>query len=110
MKKPLLFSIIAVMSAQAGAFLLDSGEDWNIRFDNTFKANAMVRVAKQDRDVYAASGLTGQLVDDSDLSVDRGDFASTRFDVLPELKSTHVVDVDMSKAHYFSHPSGEAIG
>ena len=85
MKKPLLFSIIAVMSAQAGAFLLDSGEDWNIRFDNTFKANAMVRVAKQDRDVYAASGLTGQLVDDSDLSVDRGDFASTRFDVLSEL-------------------------
>ncbi len=85
MRKLLAFSIVAAASSQAGAFQLETGDDWNIRFDNTFKGNAMVRVAKQDPDVYAAEGLTAQLADDSDLSVDRGDFASTRFDVLSEL-------------------------
>jgi hypothetical protein len=84
-KKVLALSVLAAFSSQAGAFRFDTGDDWDIRWDNSVKANAMVRAEKQNRDVYAAAGSTGPLADDSDLSVDRGDFISTRFDVLSEL-------------------------
>jgi Protein of unknown function (DUF1302) len=84
-KKALALSVLAAISSQAGAFQFDTGDDWNIRWDNNFKANVMARVEKQSRDVYAAAGATGALADDADLSVDRGDLVSTRIDVLSEL-------------------------
>ena len=44
-KKALALSVLAVISSQAGAFQLDTGEDWNIRWDNTVKGNLMVSLA-----------------------------------------------------------------
>jgi hypothetical protein len=88
-KKLLTASVLAVVSTQAGAFQLDTGDDWDIRWDNTVKFNVMSRVAKQDKDVYVGrKGNTAfQLADDSDLSVDRSDggLVSTRFDLLSEM-------------------------
>lgn len=87
-KKLLAVATSAVISAPVGAFQIDAGDDWNIRWDNTFKLNAMSRVAKQDKDVLTArAGASWFLADDSDMSVDRtnGGLVSTRLDVLSEL-------------------------
>jgi Protein of unknown function (DUF1302) len=89
-KKALALSVLAAISSQAGAFQFETGDDWQIRWDNSFKANAMLRTEKQNKDVYGkfntfTQTLTSGLADDSDLSVDRGDFVSTRVDVLSEM-------------------------
>ena len=85
-KKLLAMSVVAAISSQANAFQFDTPDDFQIRWDNTFKFNAMSRLNKADDQVTErANGYW--LADDSDLSVDRGGLGlvSTRFDVLSEL-------------------------
>lgn len=90
-KKLLALSVLAAVSSQANAFQFDTGDDWEIRWDNTFKGNVMARVAKQDEQVVTPScaykGCGWWLADDGDLSVDRsgGGLVSTRLDILSEL-------------------------
>lgn len=87
MKKSLIaISIAAAFSSQALAFEFDTGDDWEIRWDNTFKGNLMARVQKQDKDIYQANSRNAAywLTDDSTLSVDRGSLASARADVFSE--------------------------
>lgn len=86
-KKLLAMSVLAAISTQAHAFQFDTSEDWEVRWDNTVKANIMSRVASQDKDVYTARrGAAFFLADDATLSVDRsnGGLVSTRLDVLSE--------------------------
>jgi len=85
-KKLLAMSVVAAISSQANAFQFDTPDDWQIRWDNTFKFNAMSRLNKADDQVtQRANGAW--LADDSDLSVDRSGLGlvSTRFDVLSEM-------------------------
>lgn len=96
-KKLLATTVIAAISSQAGAFeFSNTPDDFDIRWDNSFKFNVISRVAKQDKDVYTAAGEQNGgagatngwwLADDSDLSVDRSGLGlvSTRFDVVSEL-------------------------
>ena len=87
-KKLLAMSVLAAISSQANAFQFDTGDDWQIRWDNTFKANVMARVAQQDDDVITPqAGASWNLADDADLSVDRsgGGLVSTRIDVISEM-------------------------
>jgi Protein of unknown function (DUF1302) len=88
MKKSLIaLAVFTAISNNANAFRFETSDDWSARWDNTFKFNAMSRVAKQDKDVYTdRAGAGWFLADDSDLSVDRsgGGLVSTRFDVLSE--------------------------
>ena len=70
MKKSLIaISIAAAFSSQALAFEFDTGDDWEIRWDNTFKGNLMARVQKQDKDIYQANSRNAAywLTDDSTL-------------------------------------------
>ena len=93
-KKLLAMSVLAVISTQANAFQFDTSDDWEIRWDNTFKANLMSRVEAQDEDVWNCqqpscrgnSPTASGLADDSDLSVDRSNLGiiSSRLDVLSE--------------------------
>ncbi|MFK8050039.1 MAG: DUF1302 domain-containing protein [Halioglobus sp.] len=82
-------SLLSAFAAPATAFEFETSDDWNIRWDNSFKANVMSRVAAQDKDVYV--GRRGNtsffLADDADLSVDRSGLGliSTRLDVLSEM-------------------------
>jgi hypothetical protein len=87
-RNTLAFTLALTASTQAVAFELDTPDDWEIRWDNTFKLNVMARVAEQDDDVITPQAGAGWfLADDSDLSVDRSGLGlvSTRFDVLSEL-------------------------
>jgi len=87
-KSLLALAVTATIGTQATAFELDTPDDWEIRWDNTFKFNAMARVAKQDDDVITPQAGAGWfLADDSDLSVDRSGMGlvSTRLDVLSEM-------------------------
>lgn len=92
-KKLLAMSVLAAISTQAHAFQFDTSDDWEVRWDNTVKANVMSRVSKQDKDIYIGddngngnSRAVGNLADDSNLSVDRSNLGiiSTRLDVLSE--------------------------
>jgi hypothetical protein len=85
-KKLLALSAIAAISTQANAFQFDTGEDWQIRWDNTVKLNVMSRLNKADDQVTErATGFW--IADDADLSVDRSELGlvSTRFDILSEM-------------------------
>jgi hypothetical protein len=85
-KKLLALTVMTAISSQANAFQFDTGDDWNIRWDNTVKLNAMARVEKPDDQVYErADGYW--LASDSALSVDRTSLGlvSTRFDILSEM-------------------------
>ena len=95
-KKLLALSVLTAISTQANAFQFDTSDDWEIRWDNTFKFNAMFRTSKIDKDVitnrYSAAGERSPgagwfVADDSDLSVDRSNLGivSTRLDLLSEL-------------------------
>ncbi|PIE39323.1 MAG: hypothetical protein CSA53_02075, partial [Gammaproteobacteria bacterium] len=88
MNKKLLALPLALGVAQASAFQFDTGDNWEVRWDNTFKFNAISRVAKQSDEVVTAKrGAAFQIADDGDLSVDRrnGGIVSTRFDLFSEL-------------------------
>lgn len=87
-KKALALSVLAAVSSQAGAFQFDTGEDWNIRWDNTLKGNAATRVDQaKARVVDPAEFGNARLFDDADYSVNRknGGFSSARFDILTEM-------------------------
>lgn len=92
-KKALALSVLAAVSSQAGAFQFDTGEDWNIRWDNTFKGNLMARTHQASASVvdpgygHGFPGSTERLQDDADYSVNRknGGIVSSRVDVLSEL-------------------------
>jgi Protein of unknown function (DUF1302) len=94
-KKLLAMSVVAAISTQAHAFQFDTSDDWEIRWDNTFKANAMFRTSAIDKDVITnrySGGSRGPtagwfVADDSDLSVDRSNLGvvSTRLDVFSEM-------------------------
>jgi hypothetical protein len=87
-KKLLALSVLAAISSQANAFQFDTGDDWAIRWDNTFKVNIMSRVAKQDDDVITGQADAGwTLASDADRSVDRSGagLVSTRIDVISEM-------------------------
>jgi hypothetical protein len=87
MKKHVLaLSIAAVSSAPASAFQFDTPSDWEVRWDNTFKANVMVRVEDQNKDVYEGrrGNTAGFLADDSDLGFDQWGIVSSRIDILSE--------------------------
>lgn len=95
-KKLLAMSVLAAISAQANAFQFDTSDDWEIRWDNTLKANAMFRTEAIDKDVVTNRYTAGSersprsgwfVADDSDLSVDRSGLGvvSTRFDVFSEM-------------------------
>lgn len=87
MKKHVLaLSVAAIVSAPASAFEFNTPGDWEVRWDNTFKLNAMVRVEDQNKDVYEGrrGNEAGFLADDSDLGFDQWSFVSTRVDILSE--------------------------
>jgi hypothetical protein len=89
MKKNILaFSVAAAFSTQAGAFQVVATDDWDIRWDNTFKGNLMFRTEAINKDVVTdRRGASWFLADDSDLSVDRSNLgiASARIDLLSEV-------------------------
>jgi hypothetical protein len=89
-KKALALSVLAAISSQAGAFQLDTGDDWAIRWDNTFKGNVVTRtqsaagkIVDPTRNFRANAALS----DDADYSVDRssGAISSARVDLISEL-------------------------
>tara|TARA_R110002110_G_scaffold415561_1_gene650757 strand:- start:57770 stop:59620 length:1851 start_codon:yes stop_codon:yes gene_type:complete len=84
-KKLLALSVLTAISSQAGAFQFDTSDDWQIRWDNTFKFNVVSRVNKIENEVIRDSNGYF-LADDGDQSVDRrnGGLVSTRFDVFSE--------------------------
>ena len=86
-RKRLAAGILAALAGQANAFRFETSQDWEMRWDNTFKLNVMSRVAKQDKDVITPRAGAGWfLADGTDLSVDRSNLGlvSTRLDVLSE--------------------------
>lgn len=66
-------------SAAVEAFQFDTGPEWDIRWDNSLRYNAMFRVEKADDDLK-----TDPLFDDSTLSFSRG-LVSNRLDLVSEL-------------------------
>lgn len=86
MKKKMALAVasLAAISAEVGAFQFTTGDDWDIRWDNQFKGNLVVRVAEQDDDV-TSKGATQFLAADPDLSFEDGDIVSARLDLLSEL-------------------------
>jgi hypothetical protein len=88
-KKALALSVLAAVSSQAGAFQFDTGDDWNIRWDNTIKGNLITRVGAVKGQVVNPSraGAAAAISDDSDYSVNRknGGIASSRVDLRSEL-------------------------
>lgn len=48
----LALSVVTALISQAIAFEIETSDDWEIRWDNTVKANLMSRVGAQDKDVY----------------------------------------------------------
>ena len=72
-KKLLAVSVLAAISTQANAFQFDTSDDWEVRWDNTVKANIMSRVeeARVDEAGRGNSATVAGLADDSTLSVDR---------------------------------------
>lgn len=66
-----------------GAFNIDTGTDWKVRWDTTFKGSTAFRVQGQD-DVLTSSINA----DDGDRNFDPG-LISARFDVLSELDITY---------------------
>lgn len=86
--KALALSVLAAISSQAGAFQLDTGDDWNIRWDNTIKGNLQARTDASKRSVVNPTVFpNARIADDSDFSVNRkaGGISSARFDLRSEL-------------------------
>jgi hypothetical protein len=85
--KLLALAAASLIGSHANAFEFETPQDWEVRWDNTFKLNVMSRVEKQNKDVYTDRADAGWfLADDADLSVDRSGLGlvSTRFDLLSE--------------------------
>ena len=87
-KKALALSVLAAVSSQVGAFQLDTGDDWNIRWDNTLKGNVQMRTdASKGSVVNPAKFANARIADDGDYSVNRksGGVSSSRVDWLSQL-------------------------
>jgi hypothetical protein len=87
----LTIGLAMTVSSPLSAFEFNTPDDWEIRWDNTVKANVMSRVASQDKDIYdprfsIPSGAAA-IADDATYSVDRssGGLVSTRIDLLSEV-------------------------
>lgn len=96
MKKLLAVSVLATAAAsmQVQAFKFDTPSDWDVRWDNTGKANLMLRVQDQDPSIYdpnrtrsptGPNRTAAGLADDATYSVKQGHFVSQRLDLLSEL-------------------------
>lgn len=80
-KRALAAAVLAGMATQASAFHIDTSEDWEVRWDNTFKYNLQQRVQSQDSDVIENANSAAE----SSYSFDKGDITSNRLDLLSEL-------------------------
>lgn len=84
-KKLLALSMLTAISWHANAFEVDAGDDWSVRWDNTFKYNLMIRAQNPQKEVYG-TGTAQFLTADPDFSFDSaGDVVSNRLDLLSEL-------------------------
>ena len=82
-------ALCALFAASAHAFEFDSGNpDVSIRWDNTVRANAAMRVEGRDDKICNSARS-----DEGTYSFDNGDFVSKRIDLLSEL------DVIYKKRH-----------
>jgi hypothetical protein len=82
-------ALAALLAGSAHAFEIDSGNpDVSIRWDNTVRANAAVRVEGRDNKIG-----NSVLSDEGTYSFDNGDFVAKRIDLLSEL------DVIYKKRH-----------
>jgi hypothetical protein len=87
-KKALALSVLAAVSSQAGAFQFDTGEDWNIRWDNQVKGNLQSRLDATKRSVVDPTKYSAAFIaDDGNFSVNRksGGITSARIDLRSEL-------------------------
>ena len=66
-----------------------TGDDWNVRWDNTVKFNYALRTESPSKDVFLQgdNAATGVLADDGDLGWDKWDTISTRVDLLTEFQA-----------------------
>ena len=74
-----LITLLVGTSSSIMAYQFDTSPEWQVRWDNTFRYNAMFRVEGQDPKLVASP-----LFDDATLSFDRG-LVSNRFDLISEL-------------------------
>lgn len=74
-----LIILLVGTSSSVLAFQFDTGPEWQVRWDNTFRYNAMFRVESQDPKL-----VQSPLFDDATLSFDRG-LISNRLDLISEL-------------------------
>ncbi len=87
-KKALALSVLAAISSQASAFQFDTGDDWNIRWDNQLKGNLAFReTATKGSVVNPTKDAGARIADDGDFSVNRkaGGVTSSRIDLRSEL-------------------------
>ena len=71
--------LLAAISTSAVAYQVETSPEWQVRWDNTVRYNAMFRVEDQDSEL-----VNGPLFDDATLSFDKG-LVSNRLDLLSEL-------------------------
>ncbi len=82
-KLALAAAALITLSTGVGAFELETGEDWSVRWDNQIRFNIASRMAKVDDDVRF--GAFQLLSEDPTLSYTRNKLISARFDLLSEL-------------------------
>jgi hypothetical protein len=75
----LIIVLLTGVSTSAMGFQFETSPEWQARWDNTFRYNAMSRVEGQDPEIVA-----NPLFDDATLSFDKG-LVSNRFDWISEL-------------------------
>ena len=87
-----LLAVVLLGAQQTQAKEFEAGEDWTVRWDNTFKFNYGIRTEEPHEAVYlqnsgtsGALGATGILADDGDLGWDQWDNITARVDILSEL-------------------------
>ncbi len=82
-------ALVALLASSAHTFEIDSGNpDFSVRWDNTVRANAAMRVEGRDNKIGNSA-----LADEGTYSFDNGDVVSKRIDLLSEL------DVIYKKRH-----------
>lgn len=119
-KKMLLLPMAIGLSTQAMAMQLDAGDDWSVRWDNSFKYNLMMRATDQDADVVngvtgfdpTGAGLGRNFSSDPDYSFDKGDIVSNRLDILTELDVVYKdrIGFRISAAGWYDHAYSSRMG
>jgi len=79
--------LAGVQAANAREFA--TGDDWNVRWDNTLKFNYALRTESPSTDIVLQgdNAGTGVIADDGDLGWDKWDTISTRVDLLTEFQA-----------------------